>query len=112
MPRTVGMRPTAEYGLGTGSSPCVELGSLQYQSRVPTGQNTLGVDAGKATLGVSPRMSATITNWPLKLEQFLSLPEAEPALEMGCNGEISQKVPATTTHSLLQGNITMSLAAH
>ncbi len=57
-------------------------------------------------------MSATITNWPLTLEQFLSLPEAEPALEMGCNGEISQKVPATTTHSLLQGNITMSLAAH
>jgi hypothetical protein len=35
-------------------------------------------------------MTATITNWPLTLEQFLSLPEAEPALEMGCGGEISQ----------------------
>src|SRR5258707_2442478 len=57
-------------------------------------------------------MSATITNWLLPMEQFLSLPEAEPALEVGGEGEISQKVPATTTHSLLQGTIAMSLAAH
>jgi len=35
-------------------------------------------------------MSTTITNWPLTLEQFLGLPEAEPALEMGPEGEITQ----------------------
>jgi Uma2 family endonuclease len=57
-------------------------------------------------------MSATITNWPLTLEQFLSLPEAEPALEMGCDGEISQKVSPTTGHSLLQRAIAARLEAH
>ena len=57
-------------------------------------------------------MSAKMTNWPLSLEQFLALPEAEPGLEMGGDGEISQKVPATTTHSLLQRNIAMSLEVH
>jgi Uma2 family endonuclease len=51
-------------------------------------------------------MSATITNWPLTLEQFLSLPEAEPALEMGSSGEISQKVPPTTKHAALQRELT------
>jgi Uma2 family endonuclease len=56
--------------------------------------------------------SATITNWPLTLEQFLSLPEAEPALEMGCNGEVSQKVSPTTRHALLQRAIAARLEAH
>jgi Uma2 family endonuclease len=54
-------------------------------------------------------MSATITNWPLTLEQFLSLPEAEPALEMGCNGEISQKAPPTTRHAALQRELVVRL---
>jgi Uma2 family endonuclease len=57
-------------------------------------------------------MSATITNWPLTLEQFLSLPEAEPALEMGCAGEVSQKVSPTTKHALLQRFIAARLEAH
>jgi|SRR5579859_6721743 len=57
-------------------------------------------------------MTATITNWPLTLEQFLSLPEAEPALEMGCDGEISQKVPPTTKHALLHRHIAARLEAH
>ena len=57
-------------------------------------------------------MTATITNWPLTLEQFLSLPEAEPALEMGCDGEISQKVSPTTKHALLQRQIAALLEAH
>jgi len=57
-------------------------------------------------------MSATITNWPLTLEQFLSLPEAEPALEMGCDGEISQKVSPTTKHGLLQREIAARLEAY
>ncbi|HLZ31498.1 MAG TPA: Uma2 family endonuclease [Chloroflexota bacterium] len=47
-------------------------------------------------------MPATITHWPLTLEQFLSLPDAEPALEMGCDGEISQKVSPTSKHAALQ----------
>ena len=57
-------------------------------------------------------MSATITNWPLTLEQFLSLPEAEPALEMGCAGEISQKVSPTFKHALLQREIAARLEAY
>src|SRR5712691_1218210 len=57
-------------------------------------------------------MSATITNWPLSLEQFLSLPEAEPALEMGCDGEISQKVSPTTKHALLQAEFIRRLDNH
>jgi Uma2 family endonuclease len=57
-------------------------------------------------------MTATITNWPLTLEQFLSLPEAEPALEMGCDGEISQKVSPTTRHAMLQGELIMRLESH
>src|SRR5258708_32531460 len=57
-------------------------------------------------------MTATITNWPLTLEQFLSLPEAEPALEMGCDGEISQKVSPTTKHSVLQRELLMRLEGH
>lgn len=57
-------------------------------------------------------MSATITNWPLTLEQFLSLPEAEPALEMGCDGEISQKVSPTTKHSVLQRELLIRLESH
>ena len=54
-------------------------------------------------------MSGTITNWPLTLEQFLSLPEAEPALEMGPDGEITQKVSPTTVHALLQLEIATRL---
>jgi len=57
-------------------------------------------------------MSATITNWPLTLEQFLSLPEAEPALEMGCDGEISQKVSPTTKHAVLQAEFIRCLDNH
>src|SRR5579859_5765929 len=57
-------------------------------------------------------MSATITNWPLTLEQFLSLPDAEPALEMGSNGEISQKVSPTTRHAALQREFAARLEAH
>jgi Uma2 family endonuclease len=57
-------------------------------------------------------LSATITNWPLTLEQFLSLPDAEPALEMGCNGEISQKVSPTTKHAALQREFAARLEAH
>src|SRR5207244_7568000 len=57
-------------------------------------------------------MTATITNWPLTLEQFLSLPEAEPALEMGCDGEISQKVAPTTKHSVLQRELLVRLESY
>jgi Uma2 family endonuclease len=57
-------------------------------------------------------MSATITNWPLTLEQFLSLPEAKPALEMGCSGDISQKVSPTTKHAVLQRDFAARLEAH
>jgi Uma2 family endonuclease len=57
-------------------------------------------------------MSATITNWPLTLEQFLSLPEAEPALEMGCNGEISQKVSPTSKHAVLQAELLIRLETY
>jgi Uma2 family endonuclease len=57
-------------------------------------------------------MSATITNWPLSLEQFLSLPEAEPALEMGRDGEISQKVSSTTKHAALQLEIVVRLETY
>ena len=57
-------------------------------------------------------MSGTITNWPLTLEQFLSLPEAEPALEMGPDGEITQKVSPTTVHALLQLEFATRLDRH
>jgi len=57
-------------------------------------------------------MSATITNWPLTLAQFLALPEAEPALEMGPNGEITQKVSPTTEHAALQREFAARLEAH
>jgi len=57
-------------------------------------------------------MTATITNWPLTLEQFLSLPEAEPALEMGCGGEISQKVSPTSKHAVLQSELVVRIQSH
>ncbi len=57
-------------------------------------------------------MTGTITNWPLSLEQFLGLPEAEPALEMGPNGEITQKVSPTTEHAALQRELAAQLEAH
>ena len=57
-------------------------------------------------------MPGTITDWPLTLEQFLALPEAKPALEMGCNGEITQKVSPTTKHAILQRSIGARLEAH
>src|SRR4051794_31457529 len=57
-------------------------------------------------------MSGTITNWPLTLKQFLSLPEAEPALEMGPDGEVTQKVSSTTEHAALQRELAARLEAH
>ena len=57
-------------------------------------------------------MAATIENWPITLEQFLSLPEAKPALEMTPEGEIVQKVSPTTTHAALQRELTVRLEAH
>jgi Uma2 family endonuclease len=57
-------------------------------------------------------MSATITNWPITLEQFLALPEAKPALEMGSNGEITQKVSPTSEHAALQRELAARLQAH
>jgi Uma2 family endonuclease len=57
-------------------------------------------------------MTAAITNWPLTLEQFLALPEAEPALEMGPCGEIAQKVPPTTNDAALQAEIVARLNAY
>jgi Uma2 family endonuclease len=57
-------------------------------------------------------MSGTITNWPLTLEQFMALPEAEPALEMGPNGEVAQKVSPTTDHAALQRELAARLEAH
>ena len=43
-----------------------------------------------------------ITGWPLTLEQFLALPEAEPALEYGPDGQVSQKMSPESRHSRLQ----------
>jgi Uma2 family endonuclease len=57
-------------------------------------------------------MTAGIKNWPLTLEQFLALPEAEPALEMGPCGEIAQKVSPTTRHAMLQRAFAARLEAH
>jgi len=57
-------------------------------------------------------MSGMIRNWPLTLEQFMALPEAEPALEMGPNGEITQKVSPTTDHAALQRELAARLEAH
>jgi Uma2 family endonuclease len=57
-------------------------------------------------------MSGIITNWPLTLEQFLPLPDAEPALEMGANGEITQKASPTTEHAALQRELAARLEAH
>lgn len=50
-----------------------------------------------------------ITNWPLTLEQFLALPEAEPALEYGPDGQVTQKVSPTTEHSIVQRDLIMRL---
>jgi Uma2 family endonuclease len=47
-------------------------------------------------------MPGTITGWPITLKQFLALPEAKPALEMGPCGEIKQKVSPTQKHGGLQ----------
>jgi Uma2 family endonuclease len=57
-------------------------------------------------------MVATIVNWPITLEQFLALPEAEPALEMGLSGEVTQKVSPTTEHAALQRELAARLEAH
>jgi Uma2 family endonuclease len=57
-------------------------------------------------------MSGTISNWPLTLEQFMALPEAEPALEMGPDGDIAQKVSPTTEHAALQRELAARLEAH
>ena len=57
-------------------------------------------------------MSGTITNWPLSLEQFIALPEAQPALEMGRNGEVTQKVSPTTEHAALQSELVVRIEAH
>jgi Uma2 family endonuclease len=50
-----------------------------------------------------------ISNWPLTLEQFLALPEAEPPLEFGPNGRVSQKVSPTTEHSIVQAEFVARL---
>jgi Uma2 family endonuclease len=50
-----------------------------------------------------------ISNWPLTLEQFLALPEAEPALEYGPEGRVSQKVSPTTEHSIVQAEVVTRL---
>src|SRR5919202_5832152 len=47
-------------------------------------------------------MSPTIVNWALTLEQFLALPDAEPALEMGPCGEVTQKESPTSEHAIVQ----------
>ena len=57
-------------------------------------------------------MTGAITNWPLSLEQFLALPDAEPHLEMGSAGEITQKVSPTTDHAALQRELAARLEAH
>src|SRR5262245_10633569 len=57
-------------------------------------------------------MSSAITNWPLSLEQFLALPEAEPALEVGPAGKLVQKVSATTEHAALQIELVVRLEVH
>jgi Uma2 family endonuclease len=57
-------------------------------------------------------MPAAITNWPITLKQFLVLPEAEPALEMGPCGEIKQKVPPSWTHANLQEAVLSVLNAY
>lgn len=57
-------------------------------------------------------MSGTITNWSLSLEQFLALPEAEPALEMGPDGEVSQKVSPTSEHAALQSELVVRIDVH
>ena len=66
---------------------------------------------GGRTMLLDSRMP-TITNWPLTLEQFMALPEAEPALEMGPGGEITQKVSPTTEHAALQRELAARLEAH
>lgn len=57
-------------------------------------------------------MPAAIVNWPLTLEQFLSLPEAEPALEMNPGGEVLQKVSPTTEHASLQRELASRLEGY
>lgn len=57
-------------------------------------------------------MTAVISNWPITLEQFLALPDAEPALELGPSGEITQKVSPTTEHAALQRELAARLEAH
>ena len=54
---------------------------------------------------------ATITSWPITLEQFLSLPEAKPALEFGPEG-VTQKVSPSTEHALLQLELATLLNRH
>jgi Uma2 family endonuclease len=55
---------------------------------------------------------AAITDWPISLKKFLTLPEAKPALEMGPDGTITQKVSPTTTHAALQGALYARLEAY
>jgi Uma2 family endonuclease len=52
-----------------------------------------------------------ITGWPLSLEQFLSLPEAKPAVEYGC-GEVMQKMSPTSEHSKLQNRLDVRITVY
>src|SRR5919199_4995345 len=54
----------------------------------------------------------TITGWPLTLEQFLALPEANPALEYGPDGQVSQKMSPTTEHGALQADLASRINQH
>jgi Uma2 family endonuclease len=57
-------------------------------------------------------MVASIENWPLTLKQFLRLPEAKPALEMGPDGDVTQKVSPTSKHGALQSELSARLREH
>ncbi|MBI2756249.1 MAG: Uma2 family endonuclease [Chloroflexi bacterium] len=56
-------------------------------------------------------MAIAITNWPLTLEQFLALPEAEPPLEYGPDGVVAQKMSPTTEHAFIQVRLSARLLA-
>jgi Uma2 family endonuclease len=49
---------------------------------------------------------------PLTLEEFLALPEEQPALEFNPDGSISQKVSPTSDHAELQAHIARFLLDH
>ena len=70
----------------------------------PVGKRTREVP-GRGTRRVSSRASNGNSTRRLTLEEFLKLPETEPASEF-IDGRIIQKVSPKAKHSLLQGEIT------